>query len=94
MGVLRVVREIVSLPLQLRDGGFELGNGGTDVGEFYDVGLGLSGQGSEFCQGIPGLLLLREEVREIGENAASQGDITGLYVDSRRFRKPLDDWKL
>jgi hypothetical protein len=49
---LREIGELVALGLQLGDGGLQLRDGGADVGQLDDVGLGLEREGAEFGEGV------------------------------------------
>ena len=86
-----VVGELVALCLQFGDGGFQLGNGGADVGELDDVRLRLGGQLSQFGECVADLLLFRQILREIGDDATGEGDVPGLDRDARVLGERLDD---
>ena len=69
----------------------ELGDGGGDVGELDDVGLGGLGEVAEFGEGVGELLLGGEEVGELGDDAPGEGDVAGFDVDAGGLREGLDD---
>ena len=85
--VLRVVRQVVALRLQLGDRGLELRDRGGDVGQLDDVGLGLRGQLAELGEGVVDALLVGEAVGELREDAAGQGDVAGLDLDTGGLRR-------
>ena len=61
-GVVGVVRQGVSQGLKLGDGGFQLRDGGADVGELDDVRVGRLGQLAELGEGVVGLLVFWEDI--------------------------------
>ena len=85
------VGESVAFGLKLGDGGLQLGDGGGDVGELDDVGLGLEREGAEFGEGVVGLLGRGEFIREIGEDAGGDGDVAGFHVDAGLLGVGLHD---
>lgn len=86
-----VVGEGKALGLKLGDGGLQLRDGGGDVGQLDDVGLGLEREGAELGEGVGGLLVGREEVGEVGEDAGGDGDVAGFHVDAGLLGVGLHD---
>ena len=82
--VLRVVREVVALRLQLRDRRLELRDRGADVGQLDDVGLGRLGERAELGERVVDALLggagARGTARGCGRPARCRA--------SRRRRRP------
>ena len=91
LGVFRVVREIVSLLLQLLDGRHQLGHGRADIGQFDNVGFGRGGQLAQFRQVVADALLVAEALGKLGDDAAGQGNIAGLDGDASGTGKGLND---
>lgn len=89
--LLRVVGEVEALGLQFGDRGLELRDGGGDVGELDDVGLGGLGELPEFGQCVGDLLVGRETIGELCEHTGCQGDVPGLDIDARRGGEGFDD---
>ena len=89
--VVGVVRQGVSQGLELSDGRFQLRNGGADVGELDDVRFGRLGQLAELGEGVVGLLVFWEDIREHGQNTAAQRDVTGLHFHARLAGEGLND---
>src|SRR5690606_7921657 len=81
----------VALGLEFGDGGLELRDGGGDVGELDDVGLGALGQRAEFGEGVGGLWAFGEMVRGGGEEAGGDGDVAGLDGDAGVFGVGWDE---
>ncbi len=73
--VFREVWDGEAFFLEFFDGFFELRDGGGDVGEFDDVGIGPQGHLTEFGKVVGDLLIGWEEVGELGEDAGSEGDV-------------------
>ena len=90
-GVLGEGGEGIALGLELGDGGLQLGNGGGDVGELDDVGLGLEREGAEFGQGVGHALGGGKEVGENGEDAGGNGNVARLHGDACVLGKGLHD---
>ena len=88
--LLRIVRKLIPLRLELGDGGLELRHRGGDVRQLDDVGLRGGGQLAEFGQRIPRALVLREAVGERGEDTPGQGDVPGGHLHPRAGRIGLD----
>ena len=84
--VLRVVGEVVALVLELLDRGLELRDGGGDVGQLDDVGLGLRGQLTQLGERVVEALLVGEAVGELGDDASGEGDVARLDLDTGRPR--------
>ena len=89
-GVLRVVRQVVAVRLQLLDGGLELRDGGGDVGKLHNVGFRGLRELTELREGVRDALLVREPVRELREDAGGQGDVPGLDLHPGGGRERLD----
>jgi len=64
-GILGKIGELVALGLQLGDGGLELRDGGGDVGELDDVGLGLERERAELGESIGDALRGREQIGKL-----------------------------
>ena len=90
-GDLGEIGEGVTLGLEFGDGGLQLWDGGADVGELDDVGLGLEREGAEFGEGVRHALGGREEIGEIGEDAGGDGDVAQFHIDVRVLREGLHD---
>ena len=90
--VVRVVREVVALLLELGDDRLELGDRRGDVRQLDDVGLGLLGQLAELGQRVVDPLLLGQPVGELGDDPAGQRDVAGL--DARRPPLPAYAWMI
>ncbi len=88
-----VVGELVALGLQFGDGRFQLGNRSADVGKLDDIRFRLGGQVSQFGEGVTDPLLLREILREIGNDTSGEGDVPGFDRDARVPSERLDDWQ-
>jgi hypothetical protein len=86
-----VVGKVVPLGLELGDGGLQLGDGGADVRELDDVGLGRLGQRAQLGQRVADPLLLRQPVREIGQDAPRQRDVAALDGHAGRRPEGRDD---
>jgi hypothetical protein len=82
-GLVRIVREPISLRLKLRDTGFQLRDRGTDVRQLYDVGLPGLHQLAKFRQVVLDPLPLFEGVGEHRQNPTGEGDVTGLNRNPR-----------
>src|SRR5690554_2400896 len=72
--IFNVLRHIVTLLLQLFDGGTQLGNGSTDIRQFDDVGVRIFGQLTQESETVFNALLFGEALGEGGKNTGSQGD--------------------
>ena len=84
-----VVGQRVPLGLQLGDGRLELRDGGADVRQLDDVGLGRRRQPAEFGQGVADPLLLGQPLRETGQDPPRQRDVAALDRPRRpRPRRP------
>ena len=90
-GLVGVVREGVAFALELGDAGLELGEGGGDVGELDDVGLGGLGEVTQLGEGVGDALVLGEDVGELGDDAAGEGDVAGLDLDAGGLDEALDE---
>ena len=80
-----VIRNFVALGLQLFDRSGELRDGGADVGQLDDIGIGLQCFFAKLRQRIGHALRLREVLREAAEDAGGQGDVGGLDLDLGRL---------
>ena len=89
--VVRVVRDVEALRLQLRDGGLQLRDRGRDVRELDDVRLGQRGETSELGERVADLLLGGQLLRERREDAGRERDVAGLDIHPRCPRHCLDD---
>ena len=90
-GHLGIVRQGETALLQLRDGGFELGDGCADIGKLDDVCLGLERESAEFGKGIFCFLICRQPVRKNGQNTPRQRNVPHLHRDARMLREALQD---
>src|SRR4029453_4131326 len=75
--ILRIVRNLVALPLQLTDRRLELGARCAYFGQLDDVGLGALGQLAELGQPVGHSLGRGQVLGEIGEDSPGQGDVGG-----------------
>ena len=73
-----VLRQRVALGLELLDRRLELGDRGADVRELDDVGLRPVDQLPELGQRVADPLLVGQPLREGGQDAPGQGDVTAL----------------
>ena len=89
--VIRIIRELVSLGLQLSDRGLQLRNGGADVRKLDDIRLGLKCQCTQLCQGISDSLILCEKIGESGDDAPGQGDVAEFDSDPGMLCERLHD---
>ena len=89
--VLGVVRQVVALVLQLLDRGLQLRDGGGDVGELDDVGLGPGGQLAELGERVVDALLLGEALGELADDPAGERDVAGLDLDAGGLGVGRDD---
>ena len=85
--VFRKIRDLVALRLKLGDGRLELRNGGGNVRQLDDVGLGLEREGAEFGEVVG----RAGDFRELGEDAAGQRDVAGFHRDAGVFGEGLHD---
>ncbi len=72
LGVGGVVGDVVAVGLQFGDGGFQLGDGCADVGQFDDVCCWRLCQFAQFGQFIRLSLRVGEVLREVGDDAPCQ----------------------
>ena len=89
--VVRVVRQVVALTLELGDGRLELRHGGRDVGQLDDVGLGRLGELAETGEVVGDALLVGQPVGELGEDAAGERDVARLQLHTGARGEALDD---
>ena len=89
--LLRVVRQVVALGLELHDRRFHLRDGGADVGQLDDVGGGREAGLAERTECVGHALLVRQALWEDGEDAAGQRDVLELDADAGRRGEGLDD---
>jgi hypothetical protein len=82
LGLFGVVRDVVSLLLQLLDRFLQLGNGSADVGKLDDVGVGGLRELAELRQVVGDLLIVAEFLGEVRDDAARQRDVSRLEVAS------------
>ncbi len=87
----QVLRDVVALLLQLGDGALDLRDGGRDVRQLDDVGLGLLHQLAEGGQLVVDPLLLGQSLRELGDDATGERNVAGLDVDAGLGGERLDD---
>ncbi len=71
-GFLREIRHVITMLLEFLDGGHELWNGRTDVGQLDYVCLRGGREFAQLCKGIRHSLLPGKLVREIGQDPAGQ----------------------
>ena len=90
-GVLRIIRQFVSLRLQLRYGGLQLRHGSADVRKLYDVCLGILRELAEPGEVVGDALSVREILGKIGQYPAGQRDVAGLDLDSGALGEGADD---
>ena len=90
-GVVRIVRDVVALRLQLGDRGLQLGDRCRDVRQLDDVRLGQRRQSAELGERVAHLLLGRQVLRERREDAAGERDVTCLDVHPRLAGDGLHD---
>ena len=86
-----VVRNIVPLVLQLRDGGLQLGYRGADIGQFDQVRRRLQAQLAAHPQIIGDLLLVRQVVGKIGDDAPRQGNVPSFQLNAGAPGKSLEN---
>ena len=77
-----VVRDGKAVGLNLGDGGLELRHRGADVGQLDDVGFGAERQLTEFGERVARLLLRRQPLREVGDDATGERDVAKLNVNT------------
>ncbi len=90
-GVVRVIRQVVALALELGDGGLQLRDRSADVRQLDDVGFRRLCQFTQFSKGVTDLLLRGEVVTEHGDDAPCERDVTGLHLHTCGRSKRLDD---
>ena len=69
-------------------------NWGTEAlmfGSLMMFASGLSGQCSEFGEGVTDLLFVRETLREIGDDASGERDVAGFDRDAS---VPVNAWTI
>ncbi len=91
---LRILGEIghgVAFALKLGNGGLQLRYGGGDVRQLDDVRGRLQAELAEVGEVIGLLLRVGEEIGEIRQDAACQGDVARLDRDARGFGEGLND---
>ncbi len=88
---LRVLRHVVAVLPELGDGLLELRNGGRDVGQLDDVGVGRLCQLAELGQVVRHALLRLQLLREVGEDAPGHRDVARLDLDAGALHEGLDD---
>ena len=91
LGVVGVVRQVVPLLLQLVDRGLELRDGGGDVGQLDDVGLGRLRQGTQLGERVVDPLVLAQAIGELGDDPARERDVPRLDVHAGLGGVRLDD---
>ena len=89
--VVGVVRQVVALLLQLLDRGLELRDGGGDVGQLDDVGLGRLRQRAQLGERVVDPLVLAQAIGELGDDAARERDVPRLDVHAGLGGVRLDD---
>ena len=91
-GGVRVVRERVPLALQLGDCGLHLWDRCRDIGKFDDVRLGGLGQLAQLSERVIHTLFFSKIVAELRQDAAREGNITGLNINSGGGCECLNNW--
>ena len=91
LGALGIVRDLVTLALQLLDRSYQLRHGGADVGKLDDVGAGQQRQPAQFGQVVRHPLLLGQGFGKLAEDAGRHRDIAGGDVDAGRRCKCTHD---
>ena len=86
----RVVRQVVTLSLQLFDRGLQLWNRSTDVRQLDDVGFRRNGQVAQFGE-VVGYGFDTQLLGEAGQNARCKRDIAGFHGDIGRGGVGLND---
>src|SRR5262245_49561909 len=89
--IVRIVRDVVALALQLLDRGLELRDRGGDVGQLDDVGLGPRRELAEFGELVVDPLRGGELLGEVGEDATGQRDVLQLHGYTCRAHEGFDD---
>ena len=89
--VVGVVRQVVALRLQLRDGGLQLRQRRRDVRQLDDVRLGRGGERAELGERVAEALLGVQVLGERGDDAAGERDVARLDLDTRSARERADD---
>ena len=87
--VVGVVRDGKAVRLNLGDGGLELRHRGADVGQLDDVGFGAEREVTELGEGVARLLLRRQPLREVGDDATGERDVAKLNVNTHLLREGL-----
>ena len=76
--IVRVVRDVVALRLQLGDRRLQLGDRRRDVRQLDDVRLGPLGQLAELGEGVADALVVAQALGEQGQDAPGEGDVARL----------------
>jgi hypothetical protein len=90
-GLSRVAGDVIALGLELLDALNKLGDGGTDVGELDGVGFGFLGENAEVGKVVVHLLGIGEVLREVAQDAGSDGDVTELDRNTAGLGEAVDD---
>ena len=85
--IVRKVRDLVALRLQLSDSHLELRHRGTDVGQLDDVGIRQLSQAAKFGKRVRYLLLVAEILGKLGKNARSHRNVALDDLDAGRRRE-------
>ncbi|MNV43355.1 hypothetical protein D3C71_1350660 [compost metagenome] len=91
LGLVRVVGQGVALGLQLGDGGLELRDGRTDVGQLDDVGVGLQRFLAQLGQGVGSALVFLQKLGKLAQHAGGHGDVALRHIDACGRRERADD---
>merc|ERR1719233_580739 len=91
--VSRIVRDVVTLGLELSNALKELGDGSRDVGELDDVALRSLCKFSQSCKFVRNPLLWCQPFREVCNQTTSHRDVSLLNLNAHGLGKPLDDWQ-
>ena len=89
--IFRKVRNLVTLRLQFLDRGFQLRNRGADVGQFDDVCFRLQRQFAQPGQVVIKFLAIGQILGKVGDDAASQGNISGFDINASGLGEGLND---
>jgi hypothetical protein len=89
--IVRIVRNVVALALQLLDRGPELRDRGGDVGQLHDIGFGPRRELAEFGEFVADPLRGGQLLGEIREDAPGQRDVLQLDGHTRRAHEGFDD---
>ena len=91
LGLIRIVRKLVSLALQLRNGRLQLRDRRADIRQLDDVRFRCGRQIAELGERIAELLIGGEILRKIRHDAARQRDVPGLNSNASMLGKCLNN---